>query len=74
MPNTFLTADWITMESLRILVNKTQIAQFFNTDQNAEFQREFAVGDTVRVKLPQRFLIRDGLGYTPQAIDRKTPP
>jgi len=71
MPNTFLTADWITMESLRILLNKTQISQFFNTDMNREFEREFAVGETVRVKLPQRFLIRDGLGYTPQALDRK---
>lgn len=70
MANSFLTTDWLTMESLRILKNKLQVAQFANTDYNKEFTREFAVGDTVRVKLPQRFLIRDGLGYQPQAINR----
>lgn len=59
------------MESLRILINKAQVAPFFNTEYNKEFTREFAVGETVRVKLPQRFLVRDGLGYSPQPIDRK---
>lgn len=68
--NMFLFVDWLTMESLRILVNKLEIAQFFNTDYNKEYSKEFAVGETVRVKLPQRFLIRDGLGYDPQPINR----
>lgn len=58
------------MEGLRILVNKLQVAQFFNTDYNKEFTKEFAVGDTVRVPLPQRFVVREGLGYSPQAINR----
>ena len=70
MPNTYQFVDWLTMESLRILVNKLEVCQFFNTDYNKEFTKEFAVGETVRVKLPQRFLIRDGLGYSPQAIRR----
>ncbi|HYD54583.1 MAG TPA: P22 phage major capsid protein family protein [Gemmatimonadaceae bacterium] len=70
MANTFLTPTWLTMESLRILVNKLQVAQFFNTDYNKEFTREFPVGETVQVKLPQRFLVREGLGYNPQAINR----
>lgn len=70
MANNFLFVDWLTMESLRILVNKLQIAQFMNTDYNKEYTREFAVGETVRVKLPQRFTVRTGLGYTPQAINR----
>lgn len=71
MPNVINVVDWLTMESLRILVNKAQVAPFFNTDYNKEFTREFAVGETVRVKMPQRFLIRTGLGYTPQALSRK---
>ena len=41
-----------------------------NTDYNKEFTREFAVGETVRVKNPQRFVIRNGLGYQEQAIQR----
>lgn len=70
MSQVFQYVDWITMESLRILVNKLTVAEFFNTDYNKEFTREFAVGETVRVKNPQRFTIREGLGYSPQSINR----
>ena len=59
------------MESLRILVNQLKVAGYMNTDYNKEYTREFAVGETVRVKLPQRFKTRDGLGYNPQALDRQ---
>lgn len=68
--NQFQFADWITLESLRNLVNPLVVAEQFNTDYNKEFTKPFAVGETVRVKLPQKFLIRDGLKYSPQAIDR----
>src|SRR3989337_831135 len=70
MPNIFKVLDWITMESLRTLLNQLVVTEMFNTDYNKEFAREFAVGETVRVKLPQRFTVRDGLGYSPQAINR----
>jgi hypothetical protein len=70
MPNLFQVVVWLTMESLRTLLNQLVVAETFNTDYNKEFDREFAVGETVRVKLPQRFTIRDGLGYTPQALNR----
>lgn len=59
------------MESLRILVNKCVTVQFANTDYNKEYTREFAVGETVRVKLPQRYQIRNGLQYNPQALNRQ---
>ncbi len=58
------------MEGLRLLVNKLQVAQFGNTDYNKEFQKKFAVGETVRVPLPQQYTIRNGLGYQPQGINR----
>jgi hypothetical protein len=70
MPNTFQYADWLTMESLRLLKNKLTVAKFFNTDINKEYTREFPVGETVRVKLPHRFTIREGIGYSPQPITR----
>lgn len=60
------------MEALRLLVNKLEVAQFFNTEYNKEFEKEFPVGATVQVKLPQRFLVRDGLQYKPQPINRLT--
>lgn len=71
MANNFVFADWVSLETLRLLTNKSQVAQFFNTDYNKEFQKSFAIGDTVRVKLPQRFLITNGLAYQEQPIDRR---
>jgi hypothetical protein len=71
VPNNFVFADWVCMETLRSLINKSQVAQFFNTDYNKEFKKNWAVGDTVRVKYPQRFLIVNGLGYQEQPIDRR---
>ena len=68
--NTFKFVDWLTMESLRILKNKLHVAQFMNTSCNKEYTKTFAVGETVRVKLPQRYTIRDGLTYSPQALNR----
>lgn len=70
MSNVFQFVDWLTMEGLRLLTNKLEVSQGFNTDYNDEFTREFAVGETVRVPLPQAWTIRDGLGYNPQAINR----
>jgi hypothetical protein len=71
MANIFQVVDWIGMKALADLINKSQIAPFFNTDHNAEFEEEYAVGDTVRVKLPQRWLITNGLQYQPQPVKRK---
>lgn len=68
MANAFLTTDWLSLTSLALLVNQLEVCQFFNTDFNQEFQRPYAVGDTVRVKYPPKFLVRSGLGYSPQAI------
>lgn len=70
MANVFQFVDWLTMEGLRLLTNKLEVSQAFNTDYNSEFTKDFAVGETVRVPLPQQFTIRDGLGYNPQAINR----
>lgn len=70
MNNQFIFPDWVAEEALRLLINMLEVSQYFNTDFNKEFEREFPIGEVVRVKLPQRFLIRDGLGYSPQPINR----
>ena len=70
MANTFNYVDWLSMEGLRLLLNKLEVAQFFNTDYSKDYEQEYAVGPTIRVPLPQRFTIRDGLGYTPQPLSR----
>lgn len=69
--NNFIFADWVASETLRMFKNKSQVSQFFNTSQNKEFTKNFAIGDTVRVPLPQRFLVTRGLAYQEQAIDRR---
>lgn len=71
MANQFQVVDWLTMEGLRTVVNKLAVAQYFNTNYNKEFTREFAVGETVRVPLPQRYTVTSGLEYKPQPINRK---
>lgn len=70
MANQFVFTDWVSDEALRLLINKLVVASIFNTDWREDFAKEFPIGDTVRIKLPQRFTIRDGLGYSPQPINR----
>lgn len=72
MPNNFVNTDWVAMEILRLLLNKLEIAAMFATKWNKEFQKEFAVGDTVTIKKPARFTIRDGMTYSAQALIRQT--
>lgn len=70
--NQYQLASWLSMETLRHLVNKLEVASFFNTDDSKEFDKEFPIGATLRKKFPQRFLPRVGntLAYSPQAINR----
>lgn len=72
MANNFsaATVDWATAQALRLLLNKLSVAEAFNTDYGRDYEQAFPVGDTIRVPLPQRYLIREGLGYTPQPINR----
>src|ERR1039457_5447832 len=70
MANQFLSTSWISMEVLRNLKNALKVAEYFNTDWEKDYNKTFAVGTTIQVKFPQQFLIRDGLGYNPQGIDR----
>lgn len=69
--NAYETVDWMMQEALDLLVNKPAVAAHFNTEVQKEFEKEFAPGETVRVKYPQEYLIRDGLQYTEQPITRR---
>lgn len=72
MPNTFAFPQWVSMEPLRLLLNKLEVAAVFNTEWQKEFEQEFAIGSSTQVKIPQRFTVTDGLGYNPQALNRLT--
>jgi hypothetical protein len=67
---TFQFTDWLSMETPRLLTNKLTIAKRFNTRWQKDFQQEFAVGESIRVPLPNRGNIRTGLGYSPNPITR----
>ncbi len=70
MANAFQTVDWMGMKCLFLVKNKLAIASTFNTDNQEDFRKAFAVNDSIRVKKPQRWTIRDGMGYNPQGINR----
>jgi hypothetical protein len=69
--NSFEIVDWMMQESLDLLINKLAVAAIMNTEVQKEFEHDFAPGETVRVKFPQEYLIRDGLAYTEQGINRR---
>ncbi len=68
--NSFLDTNWVSMRVLWILQNAVEVAKEFNTEWESDFGKNFPVGSSVQVKLPQRWLITNGLGYQPQAIAR----
>lgn len=71
MANLINTVDWLTTKSLQMLLNKLEVASRMNTDYSKEFERPFPVGETVRIKLPQRWVPTQGIAYTPQPIARQ---
>lgn len=70
--NNFTVPDWVAMEPLRILLNELEIAGRFSSKWNKEFNREFAVGEVITVKKPNRFIAVDGLELEEQPLETPT--
>jgi hypothetical protein len=69
MPNNlFLDPTWVAMKIMRPLKNSLEVASNFDPQYANEFQRDFAVGSTVQLPLPTRFLVTSGLAYQPQPL------
>lgn len=68
--NQFLDTNWVSMEILRLLLNKLEVSEYFNRDWEGDFEKEFPVGSSITVKLPWRPVVTDGMGYNPQGINR----
>lgn len=61
MGNTILTPDMITREALRVLENELVITRNVNRQYDDRFAVEGAkIGDTLRIRLPDRSLVTDG--------------
>src|SRR5215831_9415094 len=70
MANNFLNTNWVSMDILRLLLNKREVAEYFNRSWERDFEKEFAPGASITVKFPQRFLTTNGMTYAPQGINR----
>lgn len=68
MDNDFLTTDWLSMEALDLLVNPLEVTSHFDSKYGPQYQKAFAVGETIRVQYPVQYLIRDGIDYDPEGI------
>lgn len=60
------------METLRLFKHSSEVFAAMHHGHAEDFKKDFAVGDTIEVKLPFRPIIRDGLTYSPQDIVRQT--
>lgn len=74
MSNQFINPTWVSMQVLRLLLNKLIVAEYFNRSWNKDFEKEFAPGSQITVKFPQRFKTSDGMSYDPQGINRLQTP
>src|SRR6185312_5047975 len=74
MANSFLNTTWVSLKVLRLLLNKLVVAEYFNRSWEKEFEKEFAPGSQITVKFPQRFTVTNGMGYSPQGINRLQTP
>src|SRR5215471_13817496 len=70
--NSFVNTSWVSLQVLRLLVNKLVVSEYFNRSWEKDFNKEFAPGSSIQIKYPQRFLTVDGMGYAPQGISRIT--
>lgn len=70
MANLFLDSSWVSLKILKLLVNKLVINENFNRGWQGDFDKEFAPGASIQVKFPQRWTVKDGMGYDPQAVNR----
>lgn len=69
MANQLVTPDWVTKEIARILVNNLKFAANVNRSYDDEYVQAGAkVGNTVKARLPQRFLTTEGQGLQVQSI------
>lgn len=67
MPNTLLTIDMITNKSLAILHNNLAFARNVNRQYDDSFAQSGAkIGDSLRVRLPNKYTVSDGPGMVAQ--------
>ena len=75
MSNSLLTIDMITREALVILKNKMVVTGNVNKQYDNQFARSGAkIGDTLRIRLPNRNLVRRGASIQVQNVQQQYVP
>lgn len=75
MADTYVTPQYITAETLRVAVNKSAFLGMVNTQYNDEFAKRGAkVGNTINVRLPNSYTVRNGPVVNLQDTVEKTVP
>lgn len=72
MANSLLTIDMITLEALRVLENSLVLTRTVNRQYDSRFANEGAkIGDTLRIRLPDRMLVTNGATLQAQAVNQQ---
>ena len=72
MANNLLTIDMITLKALEILENELVLTRTVNRQYDDRFANEGAkIGDTLRIRLPDRTLVTDGAVLQAQAVTQQ---
>lgn len=71
MAGNHVFTDAVAPEVVRLLTNKLVHTQFFSRKNERDFNEGQPIGDTLRVKLPYRGIIRNGFGYVGANVDRR---
>lgn len=75
MANTLITPTWVVNETAYQFMNSVKGVPNFNRSYDDSYKQAGAkVGDTVQARLPQRFAVRRGQGWSPQALYDRTMP
>lgn len=75
MANTLVTPTWVTNETAQRFMNSVKGVANFNRSYDDSYKQAGArVGATVLARLPQRFAIRRGQAWSPQALYDQTVP
>lgn len=75
MANSLLTIDMITNEAVRLFSQTNAFLRNVDRQYDDQFARNGAkIGDTLRVRLPNDYLVGDGPTITPQGTNEKSVP
>lgn len=75
MPNTLANPDWVIKEVGRNYLNEIVFVKNVRRTYDSQYVQSGAkVGDTVKARLPQRYVVTDGQALTTQALLDRTVP